>query len=235
MTWMDYESETRDCGGDVAAYVLGALEPEEAEAFREHLESCVVCRDELVAFQEVVDLLPIGVPQHEAPTGLRQRVLEAAQREPKPSSAGEPERHTRSLWGRLPVARPALALASVVAVIAIAVAGVVIGTSGTSTHVYAAQVTGPGKAQLAVSGNHAELIVRHFSPPPAGEIYEVWLGRPGRAPAPTRALFSVTASGDADVEVPGSLKGVKIVMVTPEPAGGTSRPTHPPVIRAELT
>ena len=28
----------RDCGGDVAAYLLGALDPNEAEGFRLHLE-----------------------------------------------------------------------------------------------------------------------------------------------------------------------------------------------------
>ena len=36
-------SENRDCGADAAAYVLGALEPAEAEAFRRHMTSCVVC------------------------------------------------------------------------------------------------------------------------------------------------------------------------------------------------
>lgn len=236
MSWMDHDSETRNCGAEVAAYVLGALDRDEAEAFRNHLESCAVCRDELAAFCEVVDLLPMSAPQHQAPAGLRRRVLEAVAREPKLGTRGAPERRPHSLWARLPVARPVLALGAAVALIAIAVAGAVLGsTSSTSTHVYAAQVTGQGKAKLTVTGGHAELIVRDFSPPPAGEIYEVWLARPGRAPAPTKGLFSVTARGDADVQVPGSLQGVKLVMVTPEPAGGTSKPTHPAVIRAELS
>ena len=37
-----------------------------------------------------------------------------------------------------------------------------------------------------------------------------------------------------DVDVPGNLHGVTHVMVTREPAGGTQKPTHPPVIRAYL-
>jgi hypothetical protein len=55
------------------------------------------------------------------------------------------------------------------------------------------------------------------------------------APAPTSALFGVTASGDGDVDVPGNLKGITEVLVTPEPAGGSQTPTHAPVIRAVLS
>jgi anti-sigma-K factor RskA len=86
-----------------------------------------------------------------------------------------------------------------------------------------------------VTAGHAELVVHHFAAPPAGEIYEVWLGRPDQKPQPTNALFSVTASGDGDVDVPGNLHGVNQVMVTPEPAGGSPVPTHPAVITADLT
>ncbi len=50
------------------------------------------------------------------------------------------------------------------------------------------------------------------------------------------ALFSVTAHGDGQVDLPGNLHGVSLVMVTPEPApGGSTAPTHPPVISASLT
>jgi anti-sigma factor RsiW len=59
--------ETRDCGSDVAAYALGALEPAEADAFREHLESCVVCAEELPAFLQVATLLSMGAPERSAP------------------------------------------------------------------------------------------------------------------------------------------------------------------------
>lgn len=236
MTGMGHDSDTCDCGGDVAAYALGALDPDEAEAFRTHLDSCVVCRDELVAFEQVVGVLPMGVPQHRAPDDLRRRVLETVEREPKLDSPADPRRRRRPRWARLPLPRPGLALAAAVVMLAIAIAAVELGTSGTTKpHVFAAQVTGPGTANLTVAAGHGQLIVRRFSPPPAGEIYEVWLERPGRSPAPTTALFSVTANGDANVEVPGNLRGVNIVMVTPEPAGGTSTPTHPPVIRAQLS
>ncbi len=232
MTGTEHSSETRDCGGDVAAYVLGALEPGEVEAFQAHLETCVVCRDELVAFQHVVDVLPMSAPQHPVPRRLRRRVMRAVNNEPKRDPAPGLLPRLAGLLGP----RPGLALGTGLAVLLLAVGGVLVGGSGgTRTRVYAAQVTGSGTATVKVTGGHAELIVHHFAPPPAGEIYEVWLGRPNRPPAPTSALFSVTAKGEGDVDVPGNLHGVNLVMVTPEPAGGTRVPTHPAVIRAQLT
>jgi anti-sigma factor RsiW len=236
MTSMDYDSHSSDRGGDVAAYALGALDQEETEAFRAHLESCVVCRDELAAFERVVGVLPMAAPQHRAPAGLRERVLDAVNRESRLESVAAPEPRSRRSWGRLPSVRSPLALGAALTVLAIVAVAVVLGSSGArQTRVFDAQVKGPGSARLTLGGGHAELSVRHFAAPPAGEIYEVWLGRPGRAPAPTRALFGVTTNGDATVDVPGNLAGVNVVMVTPEPAGGTLTPTHPPVIVARLS
>ena len=96
-------------------------------------------------------------------------------------------------------------------------------------------MSSPGAAQLRISHNHAELVVSRLPPPPAGRIYEVWLKRGSTSPAPTSALFSVTANGAATVDVPGDLRGVSQVLVTQEPAGGSRVSTHRPVIVASLT
>ena len=98
-----------------------------------------------------------------------------------------------------------------------------------------ARVAGvPGRASVRLSDGRGELIVRRFGPPPPGDIYELWLKRPRRAPAPTSVLFSVTSAGAAEVGLPARLHGVSEVMVTPEPAGGSPFPTHSPVIVARL-
>lgn len=225
----------RNCGGDVAAYALGALEPAEAEAFRAHLETCTICRDELAVFQNVVGALPLAAPQYKAPRRLRRRVI----REVRNEAVGARPDETRGRVAgpaRLIRGRPALALSAALAVVVIAIGGIVVGNSGSArTRVYAAQVVGRGTAELRVTSGQGQLVVHHFAPPPRGKIYEVWLARPGKPPAPTSALFSVTNSGNGDVEVPGSLRGVAEVLVTPEPAGGSQVPTHAPVIKAELT
>jgi hypothetical protein len=64
-------------------------------------------------------------------------------------------------------------------------------------------------------------------------VYELWINRGGAAQR-TDALFTVTSRGAATVGVPGSVSGVKEVMVTSEPLGGSSVPTSAPVIVAHL-
>lgn len=230
--------DSHDCGDDVAAYALGALDPQETERFEQHLQSCAVCRDELVAFTQVVDVLPMTAPTHQAPPGLRHRVLRAAADEPRGSTAHAARVRPPRARPRLrPLFRsPRVALAAALA-IAVAVFGGLELTSSSSpvSRVIHAQTTGGGAAELRLTGHRGELVLHHFSPPPAGEMYEVWLQRPGGAPQPTTALFSVNAAGSGDVNIPGNLRGVSLIMVTPEPAGGTLKPTHPAVITASLT
>lgn len=236
MTDENRTPDAHECGDEVAAYALGALDPSEVAAFERHLESCTVCRDELLAFRQVVQTLPMGAPEHRAPPELRRRVLDAVANEPRvaPDAAGSAApRPSRRRWL---VPRPAAALAGALAVAAVALAVVLLSSPSTpATRVIDAQVTGHGTAQLRLTGDRGELILQHFPPPPAGEVYEVWLKRGKRPPSPTTALFSVTADGDGVVAVPGNLRGVSLVMVTPEPAGGTRAPTNPAVLSASLT
>lgn len=117
--------------------------------------------------------------------------------------------------------------------------GVVVGissgsSSGPGARVLTGHVVGGGSAQLRIAHGRASLVVHHFARPPAGKIYEVWLVRGKSAPAPTMALFSVTAAGNGVVDVPGNLQGVTSLLVTPEPMGGSQHPTHPPVVSVSL-
>ncbi|HTX46719.1 MAG TPA: anti-sigma factor [Solirubrobacteraceae bacterium] len=216
-------SGIHDCGADAAAYALGALEPDEAERFKVHLEDCVVCRDELAAFQQVTGALPMAAPQHAVPRRLRRRVLSEVR-----SDARLREPHAAARTG--PRIRPAWA-GALAGAVAVAVVVVIAVGSGSSTRVISASV---GHAQLRISGGHAELIVDRLPQAASGHIYEVWLERAGGQPQPTTALFGVTHSGTADVGVPGNVHGVSEVMVTQEPAGGSPHPTTDAVIVAHL-
>ena len=217
--------------GDAAAYALGALSPSEAETFREHLATCAICQDELAAFRAVADALPLSAPQLRPPAGLRRRVIRSIRAQPRAASAPLGRRSST-----LGIARIG-SVAAVAAVLALAVFGAIqlfSGGSGTRT-IQASVVGSPGSAELRVAGTRAELILHRFPAPPAGHIYEVWLQRAGAAPAPTSALFSVTRAGAGDVAVPGTVRGVSEVLVTPEPDGGSLKPTHAPVIVAQLS
>jgi Anti-sigma-K factor rskA len=91
------------------------------------------------------------------------------------------------------------------------------------------------RAFLRRSGYRGELAISGMSEPPVGEVYQVWVKRSGSPPRPTDALFSVTSMGSAAVDIPGSLRGVRQVMVTAEPLGGSARPTSPAVLSVALT
>jgi anti-sigma-K factor RskA len=234
MSESERTSAIHDCGGDAAAYVLGALDPAEAQAFERHLKECAVCRDEVTALQQAAHALPMAAPQHQASERLRRRVLGAVSEDARPVTPRRPRRRP-DIGGR-PRVWFVAALAGVGAAIGLAViAGLDFSTSA-GVRVIQARVTGvSGSASVRLSDSHSELIVRDLSPPPSGDIYELWLKRPHRAPAPTSVLFSVTSGGTAEVGLPPRLHGVRELMVTPEPMGGSPFPTHSPVIVARLT
>ncbi|HEX7609416.1 MAG TPA: anti-sigma factor [Solirubrobacteraceae bacterium] len=125
------------------------------------------------------------------------------------------------------------ALAGGVAVLALALA-LHAPVGGASRHVRGPRGGRGLSASLRRVGDHGELIVSGMRQPPFGEAYEVWLLRPGRPPAATDALFAVTAAGSATVDVPGPLSGVRDVMVTPEPLGGSASPTAPAALSVTL-
>jgi hypothetical protein len=195
-----------------------------------------VCQAEVARLQPVVDTLPATVPPQSAPEDLRRRVLSVVRSEAEllhvaGHEADEPARRG-SRWRRprgALIAWGALA-AGAAAVLAIAL------TSGSSqqTRVTSAQVAIVGaNASLRQAGGHSELVVAHMPQAPRGKIYEVWLSR-GAAPQPTDALFGVTTRGSGAVAVPGSLHGVREVLVTSEPLGGSLHPTSTPLIRVAV-
>jgi anti-sigma factor RsiW len=146
-------------------------------------------------------------------------------------------RRERSWWKRPFLSLGPLPAAAAAAVlIALGVAGGVLLSNGPSERTVQAQVVTPSapaaRASLTVSGEEATLNVRNFPAPPRGRVYQVWLKRSGRNPAPTDALFDVR-DGSATVEVPGGVKGVDQVLVTDEPDGGSRAPTRAPVVIAQ--
>ncbi len=228
-----------DCAysDDAAPYVLGALA--DAEQYREHLGECASCRAQVAELQLVVDTLPTSVPPLAAPESLRASVLATVRSEAEllkaagPRAEEAPARAGRRRSPRVSLLGAGLAVAATaLAAIAIAIA---LNSSThqrvTSAHM-AASVRG-ASAALRQSGSRAELVVSDMPQPPAGDIYEVWLARSG-TPHATDALFGVTSSGSASVNVPGNLHGIQEVLVTREPLGGSLHPTSPPLLRVAL-
>jgi anti-sigma-K factor RskA len=221
---------------EAAAYVLGALEPLQAERYREHLDGCAACRAEFGDLQTAANMLPATAPEIQAPEALRRRVMSTVRAEAELLNAAGPQAdRPEPAPARWRTRRLALSAAAALAA-ALAAAVLLASGSPSSQRVTTARVAGApaGRAQLRQNGARAELILKGIPQPPTGKIYEVWVARPGAAPQATDALFTVTTAGSASVGVPGSLHGIQQVMVTAEPLGGSRHPTSPPIITATL-
>ena len=71
---------------ELEAYALGALDRAGAERVAEHLSTCVSCREDAAALAEVVGTLPDTVPLREPRPALRERLLQAARADQRPTA-----------------------------------------------------------------------------------------------------------------------------------------------------
>jgi hypothetical protein len=231
-----------ECGelGQAATYVLSALEHGEAERYGEHLDRCSVCSAEVSRLQPVADSLVASPSRMFASQELRDRVMASVRSEARLlHAAGAGADRPEPLRARWRLRRPQLLSAAAAMGVGLLIGAVAIDTGSPtpSTRVTPAQIAAapPGaRASVRQVGGHAELVVSGVSQPPPGKIYEVWTARAGAAPQATNALFGVTHSGSASVNVPGGLAGVHQVMVTAEPLGGSAHPTSSPILVATL-
>jgi anti-sigma-K factor RskA len=234
-------------GIDTGAYVLGALEPQEHEAFAEHLRSCDHCRREVAELRVAAEALPLTAEPLDPPDALRSRIMEVvrADADERAHAQGEQRRGARararvrgSRLRGLRLAPAPLAIAAC-ALLALGVAiGLLAGGGGESKggeRAVQALVAVPGAHGTLVvgAGGGARLQVRGLPAPPAGRVYQVWRQMPGGGtPQPTDALFSPSRDGTATVSVPGGVKGVQRVLVSDEPRGGSRAPTGRVVLTA---
>jgi len=228
--------------GSVAAWVLGALEPSEAQTIAAHAEGCATCREVAVRLRRVVGALPVAVDELTPPARLRGRLLAAAaasrgraerpiaMRRPRPAPV------PRSAAGRMPL----YAMAAV-AVVALLI-GVLVGqiaaqrTQGTAQE-QVARFTLTGHedmagAQATVVDLKADGIAlvdfRGLPPPGANRVYEVWLVPAHGSPVPA-AVFVPDAGGGKVVLVNRALAGYAVLAVTNEPApDGSPQPSQQP-------
>src|SRR5215216_2140110 len=74
---------------EVAAYLLGKLEADEAERFEAHLEDCADCRRHLEELGRLPALLAQAAPATTLPDGLRARTLTAVRERAAADPAAE--------------------------------------------------------------------------------------------------------------------------------------------------
>lgn len=219
---------------DVAAYMLGALGREEMAELERHAEECERCRSEIRWLTPVVDAMAEAPPRRQPPPQLRERLLDevlADAREagtsPEPT-AGLRARIARWHLGSL-TWKPLAGLAAVVLVVA-AIAGYEVGNGGGgggNISTFVAPQSSGIEAKVVSEDGAGEIHLTDVKPLPENRVLEAWVRRDGEV-KPVKALFVPDRDGEASTTL-GSMRGVDLVMVTTEPAGGSPSPTSAPI------
>ncbi len=230
---------------DVAAYMLGALEPGTAAELERHAAGCERCQEEIRWLTPALDALPEGVERMAPPRELRERLLaevraDAAgtagapgdERAASPGIFGRASDWLRNLGSGPMGLRPVAGVAVAVLVVA-AVAGYAIGggigsdESGEPTTFTAGNSPGV-TAKMISEGDGGTLHLANVRQLPDDRVLEAWVQRDGEVEA-VEALFVPDREGNASTELP-EMEGVEVVMVTAEPKGGSESPTSSPLV-----
>jgi anti-sigma-K factor RskA len=238
------------------AYAMDAVSHAERVRFERHLAGCDACRQEVRGLREAAAALGAAAAVR-PPDALRETVLRAARqtRQVPPAAPAAPARRAgaRGRLGWRP--RMAVALGAAAAVVGAAVAAGVVTydmqnrldqaqgrdltvaavLTASDARMASARVSTGGTATVVMSHREHALVftAAHLRSLPAAENYELWL----IGPAGTRPAGMVTASGRGRMVGPMVVSGLSAgdrVGLTVEPAGGSPRPTSPPVVMVSL-
>jgi anti-sigma-K factor RskA len=219
--------ERRD---ELAAYLLGALDPGEAAALEQHLAGCEECRSELEWLRPAALLLPEAVERVEPSAELRSRIMGEV------APGAKRRRRGVTLGQRLRTIglRPAIGLAVVTLFVA-AVAGYAVSDRGgggeAATTVAAGHAPGV-TAKLVREGATGTLRLADVHQLPPGKVLQAWVRR-GKKIESAKALFVPNREGDATAVI-DDMEGVNAVMVTAEPVGGSDYPTSAPIVAVSI-
>ena len=207
-----------ECRTLLGGYVLGAIEPDEADAVRRHLAECAECaieHDELAGVPVLLDMAGDDeVAREPPPAALEEAVLDRFAREHPAHHSDEPR---MPFWGWLEAARRRLtrplpaALAGAAAAAAVTAAVLVL--PGRAPHTaageaYQARLVGLASAPNATAsaslvtfdaGTRMRLHVRGLRSSPAA-IYQLWCLRDDGVKV-SAGTFRVDAGGRADVNL----------------------------------
>jgi anti-sigma-K factor RskA len=224
------------------AYALDALPPEEARAFREHLDRCAACHEEVAELQATAAELGVSVAE-QPPAALRGRVLESARqtRQVPPVPAGPVAGSRQS--------RRRLLLAAAAAAVVLGAGGVLVGQAlddpdtpvarpGISAVIEApdaradtVRLRGGGQMTVIKSArlNRAVVISGRLPALPPDRVYQLWLVDRSGAARSAEVLIDPADPVAARARLVRGVRRDDQIAITREPAGGSEQPTMTPL------
>jgi anti-sigma-K factor RskA len=247
-----------------AAYVLGALDPEEEQAVRDHLASCELPHDEINELGGVVPYLAETIDQVEPPAGLKARIMAAAaadleaRRRGAETPPAAPDRQVVAFPGaeerevrrrRTSVIGWALRIAAVLVIAALGAWNLRLQQDLDTTRrdlnqalqptnavaVLRPEGAGPSGVALVQADGSVRIEMRNLPPTAGSQVYEAWVIAPGGAPAPIGG-FTVGQGGTGSLlaQQAGAAAGVTLAL-TREPGPNATTPTPPILVSGVAT
>lgn len=242
----------------IPAFVLGALDPEEALQVGEHVAACPTCGAEADAFHATLDVLPYALPQMNPPSHVKQQILAriaASHSEPRPAVVAAPGRGSRWLIGlslgalllalafgymmadargRLAQSQQQLAALRRQATVERQIASFIM-----APQTVVRQLASPGRRASAMiymqpGSPQAVLVIKGMPKLAPGTTYQFWLAKPGVQESAN--TFDVDEYGTASlmIEARAPMNQYAQVMVTVEQAGGSAQPRGEVVLSGSL-
>lgn len=203
----------------IGPYVLDALEPDEMQSMRRHLESCARCAAEVHSLAQVPVLLDRVNEDEQVPAlspGLEDEVLDRFVRE---RAAARPRRRR---WPRLAI--PAVAVAALIAGILIAVLPDGAAPAYARAELWSMPAGGGAEgtawAAEVMGGTRVKLRADHL-PVSRGASYELWCVRTDGHWV-NGGSFRARADGSAAAELTAAVRpgDYRIVVITRRSSGG---------------
>ena len=224
----------------VAAYVLGAVPPDEVGAVRNHILTCDECMAEADQHSSAIDSLALAVEPMAVPAGFSERVM--AQIAPPPEEQAAAAASARRSWlpAWLRARGPALA-AGMAALILLGV----FGTGWLQTRQDLARTEDVLSAlvhsedgvelrgergaagELVPTNEGAVMAVAGLPEAPGSHVYQLWFMKEG---TPVSVGTFETRDGVVVMELAESFEGYEDAAVTVEPGGGSRQPTSDPIL-----
>jgi anti-sigma-K factor RskA len=209
---------------DLAAYLLGALEPREVADFERHLEGCEHCQAELRWLEPALHSLPEAAERQTPSPQLRESLMAEVRADAQRAHAGEEERVLRGFFSSW-LLKPAMGLA----VLALVVAGILgyevgrDGDEGGGPTTIERQLDNGIGVTMVQDGDRGTLQLSNLPEVRSDKVLEAWVEREGEVEA-VPALLVPDRNGNAEATI-ADMTGVATVMVTEEPRGGSEAPT----------
>lgn len=224
----------------IPGYALGNLEREESDLVSDHLSTCESCQVILGSYEQTVGLLAFGAPRVKPPESLKSELLKRIKSSSSVQIAKKSKQKTRSGLSIFNWFSPALAMASLVAVISLTTVNII---QWNQNKRISNQLSGPLKiikmkgTQLAPHADgtfvigqdnlHGVLVASDLPKIPENKQFQLWLIKNGKTT--NGGVFSTTSLGYAVMKVTSTepLPEHQNFTVTTEPIGGSSFPSGP--------